>query len=237
MNKEQIRLEEKAVAYKNSNGRLSARLISHYAFETVRRDIQGPAILLLGLGDGVVAQRLAHSFEGITAVEGSKSVIENSDTNGMEVIHSLFEEYEPEREFDTVLASYVLEHIIDPVSLIRRTKGWLGPGGQAIFIVPNADSLHRRVGVELGFLRRRDELNQQDVEVGHRRVYTLRTLSDHLYSGGFESFRFQGFLVKVVSNRQMADWSRELLDALYRISLRLPPQYCSSIAATCRGHQ
>lgn len=43
--------------------------------------------------------------------------------------------------FDVVTAYHVLEHVPDPVAVIRRTLAWLAPGGLLIIEVPNAGGL------------------------------------------------------------------------------------------------
>ena len=43
--------------------------------------------------------------------------------------------------FDVVTAFHVLEHVPDPVAMIRRMLGWLAPGGLLILEVPNAGGL------------------------------------------------------------------------------------------------
>jgi SAM-dependent methyltransferase len=43
--------------------------------------------------------------------------------------------------FDVVTAFHVLEHVPDPVAVVRRMLGWLAPGGLAIIEVPNAGGL------------------------------------------------------------------------------------------------
>jgi SAM-dependent methyltransferase len=57
--------------------------------------------------------------------------------------------------FDVVTALHVLEHVPDPVRLVRRMVEWLAPGGLLIIEVPNAAGLGARlfqgawVGLEL----------------------------------------------------------------------------------------
>ena len=43
--------------------------------------------------------------------------------------------------FDVVTAFHVLEHVVDPVSVVRRMLDWLAPGGLLIVEVPNAGGL------------------------------------------------------------------------------------------------
>src|SRR5437667_328207 len=44
----------------------------------------------------------------------------------------------PPGQFDVVSAFHVLEHVPDPVTLVRRMLDWLAPGGLLIIEVPNA---------------------------------------------------------------------------------------------------
>jgi SAM-dependent methyltransferase len=43
--------------------------------------------------------------------------------------------------FDVVTAFHVLEHVVDPVAVVRRMLEWLAPGGLLIVEVPNAGGL------------------------------------------------------------------------------------------------
>ncbi len=47
--------------------------------------------------------------------------------------------------FDVVTAFHVLEHVTDPVAVVRRMLEWLAPGGLAIIEVPNAGGLGARL--------------------------------------------------------------------------------------------
>lgn len=47
----------------------------------------------------------------------------------------------PPASFDVVSAFHVLEHVPDPVAVVRRMLDWLAPGGLAIIEVPNAGGL------------------------------------------------------------------------------------------------
>jgi 2-polyprenyl-3-methyl-5-hydroxy-6-metoxy-1,4-benzoquinol methylase len=45
-----------------------------------------------------------------------------------------------DREFDHITLSHVLEHVPDPVPLLKRLCGWLKPGGTLYLELPNADA-------------------------------------------------------------------------------------------------
>jgi hypothetical protein len=86
----------------------------------------------------------------------------------------------------------------------------------------------------MGLLQRPGDLNEQDVKLGHRRVYTAAEFRANLEAAGYRVESLTGYMLKVVSNRQMKGWSREFLDASYRVSLTLPMELCANLVAVCR---
>ncbi len=212
------------------------RIASARSADLIRdRGLVGGAGIQLGLGDSYIARELAPCFDVFHVVEGSANLIEQhrDPEAGYEVLNSLFETFEPEIKYDVLLGNHVLEHVDEPVKILAAVRRWLKPGGRAVFTVPNADSLHRRIGVKMGMLEHCQELNSQDHFVGHRRVYRLEELVADVSAGGFKIKESFGYGVKLVSMKQMADWSDELLQAIYKVSLDLPPKLCSNIGVVC----
>ncbi len=107
------------------------------------------------------------------------------------------------RQADVVVAMGVLEHVDDPMvflePLIRATQ---------IFVtVPNADSFHRWVGLELGLLSRLDELQAHDHAIGHQRYFgydSFRAMLNQFCAASGHQVTAYGTLgFKVGSNSQM----------------------------------
>jgi len=238
--KETEKLDQLASAYESPMGFLSIRLISKYTYKLIQDRIEGKKVLILGLGDGYIINKLVERevFE-ITVLEGSRTLIKKySHLNGQcRILHTLFENFIDWEHFDTIIATHILEHVEDPLTILEMARKVLNKKGIAIFTVPNAYSLHRRVGVKMKLISFERELNKQDLEVGHRRVFTPGGFRSILESAGFELEHFQGYLLKIISNEQMANWSPKPLDALFNLSLELPLEICASMAAFCRRGQ
>jgi SAM-dependent methyltransferase len=121
--------------------------------------------------------------------------------------------YEPPAPLDTIVASHFLEHVDEPVDLLRRFARWLAPGGRALLVVPNAGSLHRQIGRRMGLLRELTDLNDGDLRLGHKRVYTRAVLDAHLAASGLAVVHVAGATLKALSNAQLAALPRAYLDA------------------------
>jgi hypothetical protein len=121
-----------------------------------------------------------------------------------------------------------LEHVDDPVSIMRRARSWLTDEGRLHIVVPNADSLHRYVGVELGILEGRTSLSDSDRRIGHRRVYSLDSLFADIRLADLRVLHWEGIFLKVLSNAQMLGWDWELIHALHRVGRYLPDR-CAEI--------
>lgn len=83
-------------------------------------------------------------------------------------------------KYDVVCLMGILEHVDDPISLLQSAGGC----ASTIFItVPNAESFHRYLGVQLGYIDNIHDLGPQDIQIGHKRVYD----KDMLYKNIIDS--------------------------------------------------
>jgi 2-polyprenyl-3-methyl-5-hydroxy-6-metoxy-1,4-benzoquinol methylase len=180
---------------------------------------------------------LAKHFKDLTCVDGAESFCASLRDRFPQarIVHSLFEEYEPNRKFDFVVLGHVLEHVDDPTSLLRRVSGWLHPGGKVLGSVPNARSIHRQMAVVMGLLETEYSLNDTDKHHGHRRVYDPETLRNDFLRAGLDIEVFGGYWLKPISNAQIeASWTTEMLEAAMQVGERYP-DIAAEIYVVARG--
>lgn len=205
------------------------------SLERLRPFLRG-RVLELGFGTGQMAAGLIAEGLDTAVVEGSPLLVAEARRRHPELtVHEgMFETFVPEQPYDTLLAAHVFEHVNDPPALIDHLRSWLVPGGTLVAIVPNAESLHRRLAVHMGLQARLDSLSQRDHLVGHRRVYTVDQLSDELNGSGFAVSDVTGWFLKTVPNGMMLDWPPALIDALFTVSAELEPRQLANIAVVAQ---
>jgi trans-aconitate methyltransferase len=225
------RLEAVATVYDPSN---PAKEFDYHTkklhLEVMRQFIRGRHMLEMGCATGELTSLLIDSAERYDVVEGSSKNIEITKGRVPQARYfcALWEEFKPADRYSDIVVNCALEHVEDPVGTLVRAKQWLEPGGVVHVVVPNADSLHRLVGVEMGIIESRTTLSASDVRIGHRRVYDLDHLLGDIRSAGLEPVHWQGIFLKVVSNHQMLGWDPALIHALHRVGQRFP-SFCAEL--------
>ena len=220
---EREKLVQASTCYDSRLG-LNCRLIQ-YAAKIVLAHATGPRLLELGCANGVMTEIFAEHFPQVVVVEGAPAYADIARAilgNEGEVHCCLFEEFQPAERFNDIVMAGVLEHVEDPVALLKRAAGWLDSKGSIHIIVPNAMSLHRQVGVAMGLIARPNEMHSCDLAIGHRRIYTWELLERHIRESGLCIVSRDGNFLKPLSNQQMADWPEQLLDAFQMLGHSLP---------------
>lgn len=186
--------------------------------------------LEMGYGSGITTRLLTEAGVEVEVLEGSHLLRAKAMEAGATCWHAQFEDFGPGPTYDTVLCLHVLEHVEDPVAVLRRVRGWLKPGGRLIAVTPNAQSLHREVGA----IMTGDScaaLSDRDHLVGHRRVYFPDDLRADVERAGFRVRRSDvfGWFTKPVNNARMVDWPPELIDALCQHGWNGMPGDCANV--------
>lgn len=188
-----------------STGQLSIDIeMIKFRFEMERPFFRGDNVLELGPAEGQMTKHLVNSFKKVTVVEGAESLLAQiPQSPNLFKVHSLFEDWEPNERFDTIIMDHILEHVDYPIDLLSKVKSWLSPKGVLLVGVPNAHSFHRLAAVKMGILKFPGELDKRDISVGHQRVYNPESFRKDLLSAGFNIAHFSGLLFKPLAYSQM----------------------------------
>lgn len=205
----------------------------HWVFNHI---LPSNRVLEMGYGDGLFSAALHQRKIQFALIEGAETLVQEAQSRypDVSVYHDLFESFTPIEKYDIVLATHVLEHVDDPIALLKHIRTWLNPGGKIIVIVPNKESIHRRLAVRMGLQAKLDTLGQRDLLVGHQRVYSLSTLQSDLESAGFRVEDKTGFFLKTLPNSMMKEYSPELIKALNEISEEMPAEWLANIGILAR---
>ena len=224
MDRESVRLADVSAWYRTEG--FYKRLVG-YCYRSMKPFFRGESCLELGCADGAMTRLLLRDFKAVTAVDGSQTYVnevrKRIRSPKLTVERALFERYRPARTFDTIVMAHVLEHVADPVALLRRSKSWLSKGGCIIVDVPNAHSIHRRVGVKMGLLEAPHSLNNLDKRLGHRRVYYADTLLTHAKRAGLKSIAHTGVFFKPIAQSQIQEsWNHKMMDGFFELGKDFP---------------
>ena len=207
------------------------KYLIEFGSQKILANAKGSNVLELGSADGLMTQILSRNFKSVHVVEASTryiKILHDKNLRNVKVFGSLFENFEPEIKYDDIIMARVLEHVVSPVKILEHAKNWLKPNGRIHIVVPNADSLNRRIGQAMGIIKSRTDLDDHDIRVGHRRVYTKLTLSKHVKKANLQIVFKTGIFLKPLSNIQMMKWPKKVIDALYVVGDDFP-EICTEI--------
>lgn len=198
-----------------------------YNAEIFKRYLKkGESILELGPAEGALTDILYPMFPGdYTVVDAVVSYVDSLKKRhpGMKGEAALIEEYEPAQRYDSIILGHVLEHVDNPVEILKKCKSWLKASGQILISVPNCNSIHRQAAVIMGLQERVNSLSEMDKTHGHRRVFSWQELKHDFESAGFQIVKMGGYWLKPLSNAQLeAVWTREMMDAFMVLGERYP---------------
>ena len=194
------------------------------------------SLLELGLGHGYPTDFFSRRFARHVVLEGSPAVIRNFRDKHpdcrAEVVETWFESFATDERFEVIVMGFILEHVDDPLLILRRFRDFLAPGGKMFLAVPNAEVLNRRLGVLAGLLDDVTTLSENDLLLGHKRFYSEATFRADIALAGCGVDRLEGIYLKPFATGQIASLQldRKLIDALCSVGIDYPELCCGLLA-------
>ena len=217
-------------------------IMHHYMLKSFSPYFKEGKLLELGSFKGDFTQRLDPLFDDITCVEASDEAIRNAKErldDKVTLINSTFEDVSLPFRYDNIVMTHVLEHIEDPVSVLKRVNNeWLSDTGRFFLVCPNANAPSRQIAVKMGLITHNTAVTPTEHEHGHRCTYTFDSLERDAKDAGLKVIKREGIFFKALANFQWDQLlktdiiSKEYLEGCYQLGHQYP-DLCSSIFLMC----
>lgn len=177
--------EEYFESYMDERGAFQKKFF-RYRFDALLKHKQAGRVLDVGAASANFVSVACERGWDAYALELSQVVAEHAkQILNAEILNCTIEETSFERNFfDVVHVSYVLEHMYNPISSLKKVRTWLKPDGLVIIEVPNEGNMRIRAQIANIFRGERRIPNLHGVSP-HSYFFTKQTLCKILQVSGF----------------------------------------------------
>lgn len=199
----------------------------------------GNSILDVGCGVGEYTWMYLDRFDPVYGLDPNPKCLAEArkSTDGIKYILGFGETFKMKRKFDTISLNNILEHVDDPIELLKNCKKHLNYGGRIIVQVPNAETPARKLGVLMGIIPSLNHISDKErAFYGHKRTYTSTELYDDCQKADLELVDGGGILYKPLPNDDLWNLYQEkgekFIDALLEYG-KSRPRDCACIYTVC----
>jgi 2-polyprenyl-3-methyl-5-hydroxy-6-metoxy-1,4-benzoquinol methylase len=216
-------------------------VLRHYIMRTLEPFLRPGKALEMGCYTGEATELIASRYDDLTVVEASGELVEIARerlAGRARLVHGTFETVQLPDRYDAIFLIHTLEHLDDPVSVLRRVNGWLSDRGRLFVVVPNANAASRQIAVQMGLIRSNDAVTDDERTHGHRKTYSLGTLEREALDADLRIVHRGGVFFKPLANYQFDRLmggdviSDAYLEGCYRLGMHYP-DLCASVWLVC----
>lgn len=176
-------------------------LMRKYVSFVLRHLAKGSEVLDIGCGDGTMTRALLAKARRVVGIDLSAECIRRARLgNGdgrIEYFWTSIEDFTTKDVFDVAIMSEVLEHVFEPISVLKKVRALLGKHGLLIMSTPNASSLVRRVeclpAVRQIYTAWRGRDPGEPISEEHFWEYTYQEIEHMLVEAGFRIMALTGY--------------------------------------------
>ena len=211
-------------------------LLNWYPQRIINHSKNANSLLELGLGHGYTTTIFSKNYNKHIVLDGSNAVIQNFKLKypacKAEIIETYFETFETKETFDLIVMGFILEHVDNPVQILKHYKKFLSPNGKMFISVPNAEVLNRRLGHEAGLLTDMQALSENDYILGHKRYYTVKSLTNDVLAAGYSIELMEGIYLKPLTTSQMISLKldKKIINSFCEVGVNYPELCCGILA-------
>jgi 2-polyprenyl-3-methyl-5-hydroxy-6-metoxy-1,4-benzoquinol methylase len=202
--------------------------------------VKGKA-LEMGCYIGEFTKKILQIYSDVTVIEASDELIAKAKENvgpSVKFIFSTFEEANITEKYDCIFLMHTLEHLDQPVEILKKINSWLSDSGRLFLVVPNANAASRQIAVKMGLIPYNNAVIESERLHGHNCTYSLDTLDYDARQAGLKIISRGGVFFKALSGSQYDEALKanvitpEYLEGCYQLGM-VYPDLCSSIYLIC----
>ncbi len=161
------------------------RYSSHSVILSCLGEGRGRRLLDVGAAQGYLAERLTARGYEVTCLEGDPSLASVAATKCSTLIVADLDKAVPELDgpFDVILYGDVLEHLKDPLRILKLLNQYLKPAGIVVISVPNVAHLWVRLHLLSGKF---EHTNRGILDESHLRFFTLASFRRFVQKANLE---------------------------------------------------
>ena len=220
---------------------ISTRGVRDYMMRTFEPFLPTGRRSELGCYLGKSTAWLIGRYDDLTVIEAAPSLVEAASRRfgaKARFVCSTFEAAQLDETFDAIFLINTLEHLDDPVGVLRRIQGWLAPKGRLFLLVPNAQAPSRQIAVKMGLISHNAAVTEAEWKNGHRNTFSFDTLERAARDGGLAAIHRGGLIFKALANYQFdaaleaGIISDAYIEGCYQLGMQYP-ELCASIFLIC----
>lgn len=225
-----------------------------YDFDYILRDYmiesfkpffkKNASALEMGCYKGEFTKKILNHFDKITVLEGSADLVKEARQNvqnqhKVTFINKMFENWNPDEKYDAIFLLHTLEHLDDPIQILKKIKSALKEDGYLFLVVPNANAASRQIAVGMGIISHNSAVTDGEREHGHRVTYSFDTLERDVTKAGLSAIYKSGIFFKPFANFQFDNIlknniiDKNYLDGCYNLGFKYP-DLSASIFFLCK---
>ena len=186
--------------------------LNEFRTKQVLKHIKGNTCLEIGFGEGHMTKHLVKHFKEVVCIDCDENHYNNLPLyKNVLKIHGKFEKYNFGK-FDFIVCTNVLEHIKDTKKFLERLKLCCHKKTRVFLSVPNARSINRILGTEIGMIKNVKSLDKQDKEVGHKHMFNIYDLEILLLTSDFKILKKGSYLYKPFPNHIMLKLPKNIVN-------------------------
>lgn len=152
-------------------------------------------VLDVGCGSGTIAKKIQDNGHDVLGIDFSEEALKRAQERQIKTKQCNLDEGMPEKSntYDVVWEGDIVEHVFDPIGLLKESARVLNPGGILLVTIPNDVGLISRIKILFG-ISHQEQMYRTSGFYKHHTFFTPKLIKFMLEKAGFEIVEFRKVL-------------------------------------------